>query len=170
LRVVLPEPWLAALPIDQQHEWRARAAAVESDARVRLERLTAELELTGPQREKMFPVLVRAAPGYTPAMLVGGSADISAPSITTAEAVHQVLDPQQQALLEDREVNRQLWWQDTLARLEADLIESTGGVPAPSAAAPAATSPADATPAPGERVAPDARETHNLFDPLESNP
>ncbi|MCX6878250.1 MAG: hypothetical protein NTW21_31225, partial [Verrucomicrobia bacterium] len=168
LRVVLPEPWLAALPIDQQHEWRARAAAVESDARVRLERLTAELELTGAQREKMFPVLVRAAPGYTPAMLVGGSADIYAPSITTAEALHQVLDPQQQALLEDQEVNRQLWWQDTLARLEADLIESTGGTAPTQAATPPA--PEDATPSAAERVAPAARESGNLFDLLEANP
>ncbi|MCX6879147.1 MAG: hypothetical protein NTW21_35875, partial [Verrucomicrobia bacterium] len=128
-RVALPETWLASLPAEQQAACHSRVAAVESDARVRLARLTAELDLTVAQREKMFPVLVRLAPGYDPAMLVGGTRPATPSALAAPEAMHQVLDPQQQALLEDQEVNRQLWWQDTLSRLEADLIETTGAAP-----------------------------------------
>jgi hypothetical protein len=162
LRVVLPEPWLTTLPSAQHSAWRTRAAAVETAARARLEQLTAELELTGPQRNKMFPVLVRSTPGYDPVMLVGGSTTAATASLAALEEIHQVLDPAQQALIEDQEVNRQLWWQDTLSRLEANLIESTGGAAAtPAVASPATEAP---TPASEERSAPAARTTDNLFD------
>jgi hypothetical protein len=162
LRVTLPEPWLAALPDEQQAAWRTRSAAVERAARVKLECLTADLELSTAQRQKMFPALVRSTSGYDPVMVVGGGNLTGETSLASLDAIHQVLDPQQQALVEDQEVNRQLWWQDTLSRLEAELIESTGGAPA----SPAATLPASANPVPAaeERVAPDAREPGNLFD------
>ena len=161
LRVTLPEAWLAALPDEQQAAWRARSAAVERAARAKLECLTTDLELSAAQRQKMFPALVRSTSGYDPVMLAGGNLT-SESSLASLDAIHQVLDPQQQAFVEDLEVNRQLWWQDTLSRLEADLIESTGGAPA----SPAATPPAPANPVPAaeERVAPNAREPGNLFD------
>jgi hypothetical protein len=173
--VALPEPWLADQPATQQVEWRTRTAAVEHAARKKLERLADELALTPAQCDRIFPLIVRSTPGYDPVMLTGGNlTDGNLTAKTTAaakEEIHQVLDPQQQALVENQEVNRQLWWQDTLARLEADLIESTGGVAATPAAAPAATSaaaPADSPPATtGERVAPEARENGNLFDILD---
>ncbi len=166
LRVTLPEPWLATLTVAQQGAWRSRTAAVESAAHTRLERLSTDLELNAAQRDKMFPVLVRSAPGYDPVMLVGGAT--TAASLAALDEIHQVLDPAQQALVEDQEVNRQLWWQDTLARLEANLIETTGGVAAtPAVAAPAAEEP---TPATKERGAPAARTTGNLFDVLEPKP
>ncbi len=167
LGVALPDSWLASLPGDQQVEWRARAATVEKDARARLERLTTDLALSAAQRDAMFPVLVRATPGYDPVMLVGGTRLAAESSVAAAEAIHQVLDPQQQALVEDQEINRQLWWQDTLARLEAGLLASTDGPPAAVTATPPA--PADAAPPAAERVAPAARENGNLFDTLESN-
>jgi hypothetical protein len=72
--------------------------------------------------------------------------------------------------------NRQLWWQDTLARLEADLINSTGGdtptITTTPTAVPSATptAPADSTPATEEQVAPDSSETGNLFDLIKPNP
>ena len=162
--VALPAPWLDALPPAQQATWRTRAAAVERAAREELERLTNELDLSAAQRDKMFPALVRSASGYDPVMLVGGSPIPSATSLAALEDMHQVLDPQQQARLEDQEVNRQLWWQDTLSRLEADLIESTGGTPATPVAPPA---PVDSLPAIEQRVAPEARDSGNLFELLE---
>jgi hypothetical protein len=168
LRVDLPEPWLATLPIAQHSAWRSRAAAVECAARASLERLTTDLELNTAQRDKMFPVLVCSAPGYDPVMRVGGSTTAAVASLAAQEEIHQVLDPAQQALVEDQEVNCQLWWQDTLSRLEANLIESTGGVAAtPAVTAPAAVEP---TPATEERVAPAARAIGNLFDILEPKP
>ena len=116
----------------------------------------------------MFPLIARSTLGYDPVMLTGGT--LAASTLTADEAIHQVLDPPQQALVEDEEVNRQLWWQDTLARLESDLIDSTGGVAAtiiataPVALTEAPITPAETTPTTEERVAPEARENGNLFD------
>ncbi|MEI6675171.1 MAG: hypothetical protein WCO57_08350 [Verrucomicrobiota bacterium] len=168
-RVTLHETRLAALPTEQQSVWRTRASAVEADARVRLERLTAELELTCPQRDKMFPVLVRSTPGYDPVMLVGGPvAAAAATSLAALEEIHQVLDPAQQVIVEDQEVNRQLWWQDTISRLEANLIESINAA----AATPAVALPTPVAPAPAteELSTPAAHATGNLFDLLEPKP
>jgi hypothetical protein len=172
LRVALPEPWLTTLPPEQQVEWRTRTATVERAARKKLDRLTTDLDLTPAQCDKMFPLIVRSTPGYDPVMLTGGNLAAKTP-LAADEEIHQVLDPQQQALVEDQEVNRLLWWQDTLARLEADLIDSTGGVTATIAASPTEnptetpTTPAATTPATEERVAPAARENGNLFDLLD---
>jgi hypothetical protein len=167
--VALPEPWLADLPAIQQVEWRTRTAAVERAARKKIERLTDELALTAAQCDKIFPLIVRSTPGYDPVMLNGGN--LTAKTTAAAkEEIHQVLDPQQQALVENQEVNRQLWWQDTLARLETDLIESTGGVAASPATTPAVTpTETPTTPATEERIAPDAREGGNLFDLLNAD-
>jgi hypothetical protein len=166
--VILSEPWIATLPTEQQSTWRIRAAKVEKSARARLDRLTTELELSAAQRAKMFSALVRSAPGYDPVMIVAGGLTRSEPVLAATEEIHQILEPQQQVLLEDQEVDRQLWWQDTLARLEADLIASTGGV----STTPAVTTiPAIIPIIPTEdRVAPDNAETGNLFDLLKSNP
>jgi hypothetical protein len=141
--------------------------ALDAAAHHHCARLTTDLALSAAQRDAMFPVLVRATPGYDPVMLVGGTRLAAESSVAAAEAIHQVLDPQQQALVEDQEINRQLWWQDTLARLEAGLLASTDGPPAAVTATPPA--PADAAPPAAERVAPAARENGNLFDTLESN-
>lgn len=197
LSVALPEPWLTDLPTTQQAEWRTRTAAVERAARKKLDRLITGLDLTPAQCDKMFPLIVRSTPGYDPVMLVGGnltpktslpadaysSAQMDGTSNITPktslaadEEMHQVLDPQQQALVENQEVNRQLWWQDTLARLEADLINSTGGdtptITTTPTAVPSATptAPAAAAPATEEWVAPESSETGNLFDLIEPNP
>ncbi len=166
LRVALPEPWLATLPPAQIDAWRGRAVAVECAARESLERLTTELDLSAAQRVRVFPVLVRSAPDYDPVMLVAGSATAAKASLAALEEIHQVLDPAQQALVEDQEVNRQLWWQDTLARLEANLIDSTGG-PTPGLTLPAAVDP---TPAAADRAAPATRTTSNLFEHLVPTP
>jgi hypothetical protein len=168
LRVALPESWLASLPGEQHSAWRSRAASVEKAARERLERLTTDLELSAAQRDEMFPVLVRASSGYDPVMLVGGVRLAAESSMVAAEAIHQVLDPQQQALVEDQEINRQLWWQDTLARLEVGLLASSDGTSGSTTATVPATA-ADATAPAAERDAPAAREAANLLDLLDSN-
>jgi hypothetical protein len=168
LCVELPEPWLTELPVVQQIEWRARAVVVQRMAREKLDRLSTELELTPAQRDKMFPLIVRSTSGYDPVMLAGANLTAKTPA-AAAEEIHQVLDPQQQTLAENQEVDRQLWWQDTIARLEADLIDSTGGVASTIAVTPTAATaaPVDSAPATEERVAPEARESSNLFDLLD---
>ncbi len=159
LRVSLHEARMAELPAGQQAAWLARAAAVEADARARLDVLTDELELTASQRERMFPMLVRSAPGYDPIMFAGGTRVATGPSPGTSDETRQALESREQAQIDDQEVDRQLWWHDILSRLETDLIDSTGG-----ARARPATPAVPVTPAADERVAPPARETGNLFD------
>ena len=158
-KVSLPEGWLATLPPDQRQTWLDRAAAVESEASARLEKLTANLDLNSTQRGKLFPALVRATAGYDSAMLVGGATVAADTGLTPAEEIHSLLDPDQQAQVEDTEVQRQLWWQDIIGKLEADLTSATGGVPAIDPSAPAVPAPTDE-----ERVAPEARDDGNLFD------
>jgi len=159
LKVSLPEDLLVTLPPAQRQAWLDRAAAVERDASARLGKLTANLDLNDNQRRKLFPALVRAASGYDPAMLVGGAPVAADPSLTPAEEIHSLLDPDQQTQVEDLEVQRQLWWQDIIGKLEADLTVATGGVPAVAPSAPVAPAPTDE-----ERVAPEARDDGNLFD------
>jgi hypothetical protein len=166
--VGFPGNELAAMPPAEAAAWRTRTAAVENHARQHLDRLTTELNLSAAQRAKMFPALVRSAPGFDGRMLIGGSAAAPATAATAADEIHQTLDPTQQAMVEDQEVNRQLWWQEILGRLESDLINSTGGA-APQPAAPAI--PAATEPATGdERTAPGPRDDGNLFDLLQGNP
>lgn len=163
-QVTLPEPWLASLPPAQREAWLQRAATVESETLARLDRLTAELDLSAAQRSRMFPALARSSPHYDAAMLVGGNAGPAVASLAASDAVYQELEPAQQAVLADEEVNRQLWWQDTLSRLEDDLLESTGGgAPATATDAPAS---GDAPPASEDRTAPAARGGDSLFDLL----
>jgi len=161
-KVSLPEDWLATLPPAQRQEWLDRTAGVEREASRQLEKLTANLELTSSQRGKLFPALVRATAGYDPTMIVAGGAVTTDPSLTPAEEIHALLDPDQQAQLEDTEVQRQLWWQDVIEKLEADLTNATGGATVPDAPAPATPAPTD-----GERVAPEARDNGNLFELVE---
>jgi hypothetical protein len=157
-KVSLPEDWLATLPPDQRQAWLERAVAVEHEATAQLEKLSANLDLNSTQRGKLFPALVRATAGYDPAMIVGGATVAADTGLTPAEEIHSLLNEDQQAQVEDNEVERQLWWQDIIGKLEADLTNETGG-PAPDTSAPAAPVPADE-----ERVAPEARDDGNLFD------
>jgi len=165
-QVVISDSRLSALPIDQQEELRSRVALVETKARKQLERMTQELELTTAQRSKMFPLLVRSAHGYDPAMqVVGAGVPDPADSIaSTDEEIHALLDPEQQAQLEEDEVNRRLWWQDLIGRLEKDLDESTGGAETP--VPPARPTDNQLNP-PANPSTPPARPTRNLLEPSE---
>ena len=160
LDVSVPEESLATLSLETQTELRQRAAKVQGQARRKLERMTGEFELTAVQRRKMFPVLARSTPGYDPAMQIAGAFLDSAPVTPVDEEMHDLLDSGQQDQLIDKEVDRQLWWQDVFSRIEKDLLDSTGGAPPAAAAgtAPPAALPGE-TPAapPVERVAPPTR-------------
>jgi hypothetical protein len=172
LRVSLPEGWLSSLPSDQQTEWQNRVASVNRSAGMQLAQLTAKLELNSAQRTKLFPALVRAAPDYDPVMTVGGSTVAAEPVMTPAEEIHAALEPDQQAQVEDEDVNRQLWWQDIIERLEKDLAGATGGSPIENTIDDpgGSTAPADLpVPADDTRDAPAAREDRNLFDMIEQS-
>lgn len=154
-RVQLPSEQSALLPVDERAELTDRAARVEGKARAQLERMTEEFELTGEQRRKMFPMLVRSTAGFDPRMQVGGVYLESDPKTLPDEEMHDVLDSEQRDQLVDEEIKRQLWWQEIFARLEKELIDSTGGAPTeetvPSSGDGEAPPPADderTTPAP----------------------
>lgn len=130
--------------------------------------MTKELDLTPSQRAKLFPTLVRATPGYDAAMTVGGSAQPGESTMTPDEEVHAVLNPEQQVEVEDNVVDRQLWWQNIIDRLEADLTNSTGGgvITSDGEVIPPGESP---DPVDESRDAPDPREDMNLFDMMETS-
>jgi hypothetical protein len=161
-KVSVPDAWLAEQPAALRQEWLDRATAVEREAGAQLEKLTASLDLNSIQRAKLFPALVRGAAGYDPVMVVGGSTVATDPGLTPAEEIHALLNPDQQEELEDNEVQRQLWWQDIIDKLEVDLTNATGGSSAQPAPVPAEPAPAD-----GERTAPEGRGNANLFDLIE---
>ncbi|MCF7733068.1 MAG: hypothetical protein K9N23_15370 [Akkermansiaceae bacterium] len=164
-RVSLPETWLASLSPDERKTWTDRVAAVKAGADEQLARLTAQLDLSPSQQKRLFPVLVRSMPGYDAAMMVGGAVASPETSLTPAEEIHALLEQDQQALVEDREVNRQLWWQDIIEKLEKDLTNATGG---PSDGNPPET-PNNLPPGAvdEERIAPGARDNGNLFELLD---
>lgn len=160
-RITLDRDWLDTLPEEERQDWLERAASVERKAYEQLEHLTAQLELSHAQRDKLFPALARSAPGFDPLMLVGGVPGYGRDDLTPAEEIHALLDQDQQAAVEDADVSRQLWWQSIIDRLEADLTYETGGAILGGEAAPAPAEPV----MPGvEREAPAARDGGNLFD------
>lgn len=165
-RVSLSEEWLASLPPEQQVMWRSRVEAVDRAAGAQLAKLTEKLDLTPAQQKKIFPSLVRVSPGYDSAMTVEGTAGAeSTVAATPAEEIHAALDPDQQAVVEDEEVMRHLWWEDIINRLEADLTTSTGGAPMNEAI----TGDSEETQAPADqsREIPETRDDFNLFDLIE---
>ncbi len=162
-RITLDREWLDTLPTEEQLEWLDRADSVERKAYEQLDHLTAQLELSHTQRDKLFPALARSAPGFDPVMLVGGVAGYGRDDMTPAEEIHALLDQDQQAAVEDADVSRQLWWQTIIDRLEADLTYETGGAILGGEIAPAAADPVVTS---GEREAPAARDDGNLLDML----
>jgi len=161
--VGIPATWLSSLPAAEQAELKQQARLVENQAREQLERMTGELDLSTAQRRKIFPMLVRSTPGYDPAMQVAGGALDPAAASAVDEEVHDVLDSEQKAQLEDEVVNRQLWWQDIFTRLEKDLVESTGGAPTQ----PESTAEEDPAPADPGQSPPPAHPGGNLLDLVE---
>ena len=162
-RIDFDRQWLDSLPAKEQQEWLERAADVERQANGQLDQFTVQLDLTQTQRARLFPALARSTPGFDPVMMIGGVAGYGRDGLTPAEEIHSLLDPDQQLAVENADVNRQLWWQTIIDRLEADLYDQTGGAilggePAPATAEPVAPA--------GEREAPAARGNVNMLDLL----
>ena len=162
-RIDFDKQWLDSLTAVEREEWLQRAAAVEHAANVQLDRLTAQLDLTQSQRVRLFPALARSATGFDPVMMIGGVPGYPREGLTPADEVHSLLDPDQQLAVEEADVNRQLWWQTIIDRLEADLNDQTGGVILGGETVPATAEPV--APA-AEREAPAARDSASLFDML----
>ena len=162
-RIDFERQWLDSLPAEDREAWLERAAAVEHKANSQLDQLTAQLDLTQTQRARLFPALARSAPGFDPVMMIGGVPGYGRDGLTPAEEIHSLLDPDQQLAVENADVNRQLWWQTIIDRLEADLYDETGGVILGGDTVPATVEP---TAPAGEREAPAARDNGSLFDML----
>jgi hypothetical protein len=162
-RIDFDRQWLDSLPVEERQEWLERSAAVERAANGQLDQLTAQLDLTQTQRARLFPALARSAPGFDPVMRIGGVPGYGRDGLSPAEEIHSLLDPDQQLAVENADVDRQLWWQTIIDRLEADLYDQTGGVILGGEPAPATAEPV--VPA-GEREAPAARGNVNMFDLL----
>lgn len=161
--VTAPPELLATLSESARNDWRERVAAVESQANDRLDKLSEQLDLSLSQRGKLFSAVVRSTPGYDPAMVITGVPDRGVTDLTPAEEIHALLDAEQRESVENEEVNRQLWWQDIIDKLEADLTNTTGGDGMVAPETPAATEPE--IPA-DDREAPESHEDGNLFDML----
>lgn len=142
-----------------RQELATRAAKVEFEANRRLEQWTRDLNLTEEQQDQAFAILVRASDAYHPALAVEGVAEVSevtevseSVGIATGEIVsaprsvegqlEEIIDPSQQDQLVEDLANRELWWDDVVSYLEADLDASTAAAEAAAAAA-AAPTPSD---------------------------
>lgn len=165
-RITFEEKWLASLPVTEQEEWLAQAESVEQLAVERLERLTGQLELSPAQRAKVFPALVRSTPGFDPLMQVGGADLAGDGDLTPAEEIHAILDSEQQEVVENQDVDRQLWWQAVIDRLEADLNRETGGDLIGGELLPDVPDVPEPVVPDVDREAPEVRDDGNLFDLL----
>lgn len=130
-----------------------RAARVESFANARLDRLTAQLDLTPEQRQKLFPLLVRSSGSFDPAMRVGG---VGTPAGSVPEKIEDVLEPAQEDKLLEETMNDLALWEEIIANLQHRLEQQ---IPPASPATPPATTP-PATP---------GRGRGNLFDSVEQD-
>ena len=161
--VTVPAELLATLSEGARKDWQERVAAVESQANDRLDKLSEQLDLSLSQRGKLFSAVVRSTPGYDPAMVITGVPDRGVTDLTPAEEIHALLDEEQRESIENEEVNRQLWWQDIIDKLEADLTNTTGGDGMVVPEIPAAIEPEAPT---DDREAPESHDDGNLFDML----
>jgi len=128
---------------------------VHAASRQRLDELTDRYRLTAAQRERVFPLIARQIPGYSPAMLIraggtvvpghgGGSANPDPlPARTFEDELFAMLDPEQQAKMADEALDSVLWWQEIAAQLEADLNAAISGA-APAEAPPVNPPPHEA--------------------------
>lgn len=93
-----------------------------------LDTMTEEFGLTPEQRHKIFPHLVRSAPGYHEAMVVSYPGGNVAPVVigdqSPDEAIHEALDPDQQDEFLEEQIDKRAWWDEIVAQLEDDYDTS----------------------------------------------
>ena len=118
---------------------------VETLAFSRLEELTETLYLNPDQIEKLRPLILRATPGYSPenhyaSFQPNASANspLGPPLLRSyfEDELFALLDGEQQLDYAASVAEREVWWSDIIARLEADLAHQTSpeeDLPAPSA-------------------------------------
>lgn len=147
-----------------------RATRVKAAALAKLSKMTKRLRLTGEQREKIFPHLVQSTSGYHPAMVLTShragqplSIAMGDSGLSTEEAIHEVLDPEQQEKFIEDLLNKQAWWNEIITQWEDDF----------DSAAVAGTAPGE--PESGETTGPDEASTPapprpfergNIFDQI----
>lgn len=115
-----------------------RTSRVKSAALAKLGKMTERLDLTDEQRREIFPLLVRATAGYHPAMVLtaqaGGQAvpiEMAKSNQTTDEAIHEVLDPEQQEDFIEHMLNKQAWWNEIISQWEKDFDSTAAAGTAP---------------------------------------
>jgi hypothetical protein len=125
--------------IPPRDELIARAVIVEDQANTRLHGLTLRLGLTEAQQDRIFPILASSSPAFHPILQPEGSSnkltdsvfgnrDTIEPGASVAEVENEIypeLDATQQASLEEEAMDREAWWEDIVALLEADLTPSS---------------------------------------------
>lgn len=114
------------------------AREVEEEANDNLAQLSRQLDLSAVQRERLFPILARSSDSYDPSFIVAGTVPGTSALVGEAgkEAVHKVLDPEQQDQLMEEEMNNIILWQEIIDTLEKRLEEEAPRVPAPGALPP----------------------------------
>jgi hypothetical protein len=97
------------------------------------------LGLTEAQQDRIFPILASSSPAFHPILQPEGSSnkltdsvfgnrDTIEPGASVAEVENEIypeLDATQQASLEEEAMDREAWWEDIVALLEADLTPSS---------------------------------------------
>lgn len=101
----------------EYHKLQPLAAQVEKYARERLARMTADLDFTVHQQQRMFPKLVQASQSYHPGMLIGG--------VGNALPVEAILDPPQQLQLVESSIDDLMLWREIIVQLESQLDQQT---------------------------------------------
>lgn len=175
----------------RREELRRHARAVEAYAKRRLAVMTEQLDLTGEQQEKIFPLLVRASRSYDPGMrVVSGShasplpvAEVPATTpldrSSEQELVQKELDAWQEDELIERRIGDLLIWEEIIGDLARQLDTATPGEIVEAAPEPEperattgggmSPDPAVTPPASGGETTdpPDSRGGRNLFDEVE---
>ena len=100
-----------------------RALQVHYEAERRLGQLAQQVPLTPAQRTQAFFIFAKSSPAYDPAVPI--EADTIEPADaegqTVEEQIFRTLDAEQQAAIEQRWVDRDLWWTEIVSQLAADF-------------------------------------------------
>lgn len=120
---ILPNLLQAELPITI-HALASRAQQVEDEANRRLGQLTEKYRLTERQQDLIFPVLVYSSPAYHPELAAEGGGDgpkepFSSDIRSIEERIYRFLTGEQRLKLQQHRAARDLWWSDSLARIDA---------------------------------------------------
>ena len=171
--ISLPQPSTPVSPSAPQapRTLAERASLVQQQANRELERLVPLLNLTEDQQDRVFARLAQNSVFWTPALTtdvatnptsgnVSANTATSVPEqtksipdllISTPEGETPILDPEQEVVIAQDQLDRQAWWEEVLGNIQQDLKNGTTSTTAAAAAAP----PPDATSDPERDLATD---------------